>query len=189
MTTAITFSNAGFSSSFQNLKLSNKRSGYDILPSARLKDHSYTLFSNAVDLSARLEAYLHSLLTQRCNDKRPLGFFTVTDYFVVANCMYFLSLRVRRVVDNYTLKVLASSTTVFFTIFPTCSRLVVWVCHFGKRAALCAMSMRSEQLVISPPCLDLATGQERQLTTGKHAERSKLDFQCPICRSAIGQAS
>ena len=36
---------------------------------------------------------------------------------------------------------------------------------------------------------DLATGRERQLTTGQRAERTKLDFRCPICRSAIGQAS
>ena len=36
---------------------------------------------------------------------------------------------------------------------------------------------------------DLATGRERQLTTGKRAERTKHDFRCPICRSAIGQAS
>ena len=36
---------------------------------------------------------------------------------------------------------------------------------------------------------DLATEGERHLTTGKRAERTKLDFRCPICRSAIGQAS
>ena len=36
---------------------------------------------------------------------------------------------------------------------------------------------------------DLATARERHLTTGKRAERTKLDFWCPICRSAIGQAS
>ena len=36
---------------------------------------------------------------------------------------------------------------------------------------------------------DLATRRERHLTTGKRAERTKLDFRCPICRSAIGQAS
>ena len=36
--------------------------------------------------------------------------------------------------------------------------------------------------------VDLATGQERQLTTGKRAERTKHDFRTPICRSAIGQA-
>ena len=35
---------------------------------------------------------------------------------------------------------------------------------------------------------DLATGWERQLTTGKRTERTKHDFRCPICRSAIGQA-
>ena len=34
---------------------------------------------------------------------------------------------------------------------------------------------------------DLATEGERHLTTGKRAERTKLDFRCPICRSAIGQ--
>ena len=33
---------------------------------------------------------------------------------------------------------------------------------------------------------DLATGRERQLTTGKRAERTKHDFRRPICRSAIG---
>ena len=32
---------------------------------------------------------------------------------------------------------------------------------------------------------DLATGRERQLVTGKRAERTKQDFQFPICRSAI----
>ena len=36
---------------------------------------------------------------------------------------------------------------------------------------------------------DLAKERERHLTTGKRAERTKLDFRCPICRSAIGQAS
>ena len=36
---------------------------------------------------------------------------------------------------------------------------------------------------------DLATEQERQLTTGKRAERTKRDFRCPICLSAIYQAS
>ena len=36
---------------------------------------------------------------------------------------------------------------------------------------------------------DLATGRERQLTMGKRAERTKHDFRCSICRSAIGQAS
>ena len=35
----------------------------------------------------------------------------------------------------------------------------------------------------------LATERERHLTTGKRAERTKLDFQYPIWRSAIGQAS
>jgi len=37
--------------------------------------------------------------------------------------------------------------------------------------------------------VDLATERERHLTTGKLAERTKLDFRCSICRSAIGQAS
>ena len=32
---------------------------------------------------------------------------------------------------------------------------------------------------------DLATGREHQLTTGKRAERTKHDFRCSICRSAI----
>ena len=36
---------------------------------------------------------------------------------------------------------------------------------------------------------DLATEQGRHLTTGKRAERTKLDLRRPICRSAIGQAS
>ena len=35
---------------------------------------------------------------------------------------------------------------------------------------------------------DLATGRERQLTTGKSAERTEYDLRCPICRSATGQA-
>ena len=35
---------------------------------------------------------------------------------------------------------------------------------------------------------DLVTERERHLTTGKRAERTKLEFRCPICRSAIGQA-
>ena len=37
--------------------------------------------------------------------------------------------------------------------------------------------------------VDVATERERHLTTGKRAERTKLDFRCPICHSAIGQAS
>ena len=36
---------------------------------------------------------------------------------------------------------------------------------------------------------DLATGRERQLTTGKRAERTKHDFRFSSYRSAIGQAS
>ena len=36
---------------------------------------------------------------------------------------------------------------------------------------------------------DLATERERHLTTGKRAERTKLDFRCPICCSAIGEVS
>ena len=36
---------------------------------------------------------------------------------------------------------------------------------------------------------DLATERERHLTTGKRAERTKLDFRSPIGHSAIGQAS
>ena len=36
---------------------------------------------------------------------------------------------------------------------------------------------------------DLATGRELRLTTGKRAERTKHDFRCPICCSAIGQVS
>ena len=36
---------------------------------------------------------------------------------------------------------------------------------------------------------DLATEQEFHFTTGKCAERIKLDFWCLVCRSAIGQAS
>ena len=44
------------------------------------------------------------------------------------------------------------------------------------------------------PVLDLkvpniATGRERHLTTGKRAERTKHDFRCSICCSAIGQNS
>ena len=34
-----------------------------------------------------------------------------------------------------------------------------------------------------------ATERERQLTAGKRAETTKRDFRCPICRSAIGQAT
>ena len=37
------------------------------------------------------------------------------------------------------------------------------------------------------PAADLETERERHLTTGKRAKRTKLDFRCPICRSAIGQ--
>ena len=33
------------------------------------------------------------------------------------------------------------------------------------------------------------TERERHLTTGKRAERCKLDYRYPICRSAIGQSS
>ena len=38
------------------------------------------------------------------------------------------------------------------------------------------------------PAADLETERERHLTTGKCAKRTKLDFRCPICRTAIGQA-
>ena len=36
---------------------------------------------------------------------------------------------------------------------------------------------------------DLATERERHLTTGKRAERTKLDFRCPICHYAFCKAS
>ena len=36
---------------------------------------------------------------------------------------------------------------------------------------------------------DLATERERQSTTGKRVERTELDFQSPIYRFTIGQAS
>ena len=36
---------------------------------------------------------------------------------------------------------------------------------------------------------DLATERERHLTTVKRVERTNLDFRCPICHTAIGQAS
>ena len=55
----------------------------------------------------------------------------------------------------------------------TASRNCFWDCYWGRAGRLLA---------------DLATEQERHLTTGKRAERTKLDFRCPICRSAIGQA-
>ena len=42
---------------------------------------------------------------------------------------------------------------------------------------------------ISANLADLATGQERQLTKGKRAERTKHDFRCPIYRSVIDQSS
>ena len=38
-----------------------------------------------------------------------------------------------------------------------------------------------------PYWIDLATERLRQLSTGKGAERTKRDFRCSICRSAIGQ--
>ena len=38
------------------------------------------------------------------------------------------------------------------------------------------------------PAADLATERERHLTTRKRAKRTKFDFRCPICCSAIGQA-
>ena len=36
---------------------------------------------------------------------------------------------------------------------------------------------------------DLVTERERHLTTRKLAEKTKLEFRCPICHSAIGKAS
>ena len=36
---------------------------------------------------------------------------------------------------------------------------------------------------------DLETELERHLMTGKPADRAKLNFRCPVCRSAISQAS
>ena len=38
------------------------------------------------------------------------------------------------------------------------------------------------------PAADLETERERHLTTGKRAKKTKLDFRCPMCCSAIGQA-
>ena len=48
--------------------------------------------------------------------------------------------------------------------------------------SLCGSHLQSQKT-------DLATERERHLTTGKRAERTKLDFRCPIFRSTIGQAS
>ena len=42
---------------------------------------------------------------------------------------------------------------------------------------------------LTSPSPTLATERERHLTTGKCAERNKLDFRYPIWRSTIGQAS
>ena len=54
----------------------------------------------------------------------------------------------------------------------------------------------SEPLLVRDPPVgdpmwlaDLATGRERQSATGKRSKRTKHDFRCPICPSAICQAS
>ena len=60
----------------------------------------------------------------------------------------------------------------------------VWV-TFGSDGTNVAHSVRRAQLEEEP---DLETGWERQLTTGKRAERTKHAFRCPICHSDIGQA-
>ena len=50
---------------------------------------------------------------------------------------------------------------------------------------------RTEEAIVKsePPPSDLATKRERNLTTEKRAERTKLDFRCRIWRSAIGHTS
>ena len=62
--------------------------------------------------------------------------------------------------------------------------------YFWKRIYLCGQDL--SPLSLPAPVqkqADLATERERHLTTAKRAERNKLDFRCPICRSAVGQTS
>ena len=47
---------------------------------------------------------------------------------------------------------------------------------------------RTRDLPLCSRVLHRLSYRERYLTTGKRAKRTKLDFRCPICRSAIGQA-
>ena len=64
-----------------------------------------------------------------------------------------------------------------------------------KRSGMSFLLIRETNLRVKsclrgcPRQAGLATGRERQLTTGKRAERTKHDFRCSIYRSAIGQAS
>ena len=89
------------SSSSQNIKLSNNRSGYDITFSAPQWPQLHSRLKRS-----RLECQTKGLRLNFINSalewQASIRVFTVTDYFVVAYCryVYFLSLRVRRVVDN-----------------------------------------------------------------------------------------
>ena len=58
----------------------------------------------------------------------------------------------------------------------------------GREAVSQSLIERFYMTSRPPYKADLATGRERQLTTGKRAERTKHDFQCSIYRSVIGQA-
>ena len=50
-------------------------------------------------------------------------------------------------------------------------------------------SLPTDRRALLSERLEQATERERPLTTGKRAERTKRDFRCRICHSAIGQAS
>ena len=62
----------------------------------------------------------------------------------------------------------------------------------GKNVALHNLSLinfeKTCHCIISYQA-NLATGRECQLVTGKRTERTKHDFWCSICCSAVGQAS
>ena len=63
---------------------------------------------------------------------------------------------------------------------------------FNTSASVFVVAVSSKFAIETVPdnlLADLATERKRHLTTGKRAERTKFDFTCAICSSAIGQAS
>ena len=141
----ISYSNSSWS---QNLKLSNKRSGYDITLSAPQWQQLHSPLKRR-----RLECQTKGLRLKFINSalewQASISVFTVTDYFVVANYVLFL------IVACETSGRQLNAEICRFTIFPTCGRLVVCVCLFGNVLRYALWACKVSSWLSSPPCLDL----------------------------------
>ena len=88
---------------------------------------------------------------------------------------------------------LGTTTTTTVENLPKNVWLLTWqeikCCSYleEKRRSFCPQEKTTCSPLITPT--GWFSKRERHLTTGKRAERTKLDFRCPICCTAIGQPS